>query len=61
MLVHDGRLAAVERRLEEAERDRQNSDARMANMMAAMMDMLNAVRSQTAPDATKVCHPLSKR
>ena len=50
----DGRLAAVERRLEAAERDRQQSDARMADMMSAMMNMLNAVRSQTAPDATKV-------
>ena len=43
--VDDGRLAAVERRLEEAERDRQKSDARMTDMMSAMMNMLNAVRS----------------
>ena len=50
----DGRLAAVERRLAAAERDRQQSEARMAGMMSAMMDMLNAVRHTAAPDAVKV-------
>ena len=50
----DGRWAAVERRLDQADRARLETEARMADMMSAMMTMLNAVQPAAAPVATKV-------
>ena len=44
----DGRWAAVERRLDQADRARMETDARVADMMSTMMTVLNAVRAQAA-------------